>query len=38
MTWLYFAMSQFPIYLAPQILSPLAARVREEAASATADA
>jgi hypothetical protein len=38
MTWLYFAMSQFPIYLAPQILSPLAARVREEAAaSATAD-
>jgi hypothetical protein len=30
-------MSQFPIYLAPQILSPLAARVREEAA-ATADA
>jgi BASS family bile acid:Na+ symporter len=28
MTWLYFAMSQFPIYLAPQLLGPLAARVR----------
>jgi BASS family bile acid:Na+ symporter len=27
MTWLYFAMSQFPIYLAPQILSPLATRL-----------
>jgi hypothetical protein len=41
MTWLYFAMSQFPIYLAPQLLSPLAARLRGEAkpiASAGADA
>lgn len=26
-TWLYFAMSQFPIYLAPQILKPIVARV-----------
>jgi hypothetical protein len=33
MTWLYFAMSQFPIYLAPQLLSPLAARLRGEATS-----
>ena len=24
MTWLYFAMAQFPIYLLPQILKPLA--------------
>jgi hypothetical protein len=41
MTWLYFAMSQFPIYLAPQLLSPLAARLRGEAkpiASVGADA
>ncbi|WP_316189187.1 Na+-dependent transporter [Bradyrhizobium sp. SZCCHNS1054] len=27
-TWLYFAMSQFPIYLAPQLLQPLANRLR----------
>lgn len=26
LTWLYFALSQFPIYLAPQLLKPLAAR------------
>ena len=41
MTWLYFAMSQFPIYLAPQLLSPLATRLRGEAkgaASVSADA
>jgi hypothetical protein len=31
MTWLYFAMSQFPIYIAPQLLSPLAARLRGDA-------
>jgi len=40
-TWLYFAMSQFPIYLAPQLLSPFAMRVRGAAkplASTTADA
>jgi len=29
-TWLYFAMSQFPIYLAPQILNPLTTRLREK--------
>ncbi|MGY3452851.1 Na+-dependent transporter [Bradyrhizobium sp. USDA 4353] len=27
-TWLYFAMSQFPIHLAPQLLRPLAERLR----------
>jgi hypothetical protein len=40
-TWLYFAMSQFPIYLAPQLLSPLAMRMRgkvEPVASMGADA
>jgi BASS family bile acid:Na+ symporter len=26
LTWLYFALSQFPIYLAPQLLKPLAQR------------
>jgi len=33
-TWLYFAMSQFPIYLSPQLLKPLAHRLRVAAASA----
>jgi predicted Na+-dependent transporter len=33
-TWLYFAMSQFPIYLAPQLLRPLAERLRADAAVA----
>ena len=27
MTWLYFALSQFPIYLAPQLLKPIATRL-----------
>jgi BASS family bile acid:Na+ symporter len=27
LTWLYFAMSQFPIYLAPQLLKPIATRL-----------
>ena len=27
MTWLYFAMAQFPIYLLPQVLKPLARRI-----------
>jgi BASS family bile acid:Na+ symporter len=27
LTWLYFALSQFPIYLSPQLLRPLARRV-----------
>lgn len=28
LTWLYFALAQFPIYLSPQFLQPLARRVR----------
>jgi BASS family bile acid:Na+ symporter len=28
-TWLYFALSQFPIYLSPQLLQPLARRILE---------
>jgi BASS family bile acid:Na+ symporter len=32
-TWLYFAMSQFPIYLSPQLLKPLADRLRTMAAA-----
>jgi predicted Na+-dependent transporter len=31
MTWLYFAMAQFPIYLLPQILTPLAKRINNAA-------
>lgn len=27
LTWLYFALAQFPIYLAPQLLQPLARRI-----------
>jgi hypothetical protein len=27
-TWLYFALSQFPIYLSPQLLKPIVARLR----------
>jgi hypothetical protein len=37
-TWLYFAMSQFPIYLAPQLLMPLAERLRAPAGAAAIDA
>jgi len=32
-TWLYFAMSQFPIYLSPQLLKPLANRLQTTASS-----
>jgi len=32
-TWLYFAMSQFPIYLSPQLLKPLANRLQCTASS-----
>ncbi len=28
LTWLYFALSQFPVYLSPQLLQPLLRRVR----------
>lgn len=29
LTWLYFALSQFPIYVSPQLLKPLARRLQE---------
>jgi BASS family bile acid:Na+ symporter len=34
LTWFYFAVSQFPIYLAPQLLKPLARRKTDAAAPA----
>ncbi len=33
LAWLYFALSQFPIYLSPQLLQPLARRVSGKTAS-----
>jgi len=37
-TWLYFALSQFPIYLSPQLLKPLVARwTRRQSADAAAE-
>jgi len=35
LTWLYFALSQFPIYLSPQLLQPLARRILARAPIAT---
>ncbi len=36
LTWLYFALSQFPIYLSPQLLKPIVQKLRaQKAASAT---
>lgn len=32
LTWLYFALAQFPIYLSPQLLTPLVRRLRGAAA------
>jgi BASS family bile acid:Na+ symporter len=32
-TWLYFALSQFPIYLSPQLLKPLVARLSAAAST-----
>ncbi len=40
LTWLYFALAQFPIYLSPQLLKPLVGRLRSSApkpASRTGD-
>ena len=38
-TWLYFALSQFPIYLSPQLLKPVVTRLSaQRAASATTEA
>jgi hypothetical protein len=34
LTWLYFALSQFPIYLSPQLLKPIARRLTARGRSA----
>jgi hypothetical protein len=31
LTWLYFALSQFPIYLSPQLLKPIVGRLEADA-------
>jgi BASS family bile acid:Na+ symporter len=31
-TWLYFALAQFPVYLSPLLLTPLARRLKASAA------
>jgi BASS family bile acid:Na+ symporter len=33
LTWLYFALSQFPIYLSPQMLKPLVRRLQRDSKS-----
>ena len=33
-TWLYFALSQFPIYLSPQLLKPIIQKLRAQKAAA----
>ena len=38
LTWLYFALSQFPIYLSPQLLQPLARRILARAQIVSAPA
>jgi hypothetical protein len=35
LTWLYFALCQFPIYLSPQLLKPFAKRLREQQSGKT---
>jgi len=35
-TWLYFALSQFPIYLSPQLLKPIVDRLRAQRLKSTA--
>ena len=35
-TWLYFALSQFPIYLSPQLLKPIVDRLRAQRVAPTA--
>ena len=35
-TWLYFALSQFPIYLSPQLLKPMVRKLRAEPATSAA--
>jgi BASS family bile acid:Na+ symporter len=36
-TWLYFALSQFPIYLSPQLLKPLVRKLSEQTAASAAE-
>jgi hypothetical protein len=36
-TWLYFALSQFPIYLSPQLLKPLVRKLSEQTATSAAE-
>jgi predicted Na+-dependent transporter len=35
-TWLYFALSQFPIYLSPQLLKPIVSKLRSRKVAVTA--
>jgi hypothetical protein len=37
-TWLYFALSQFPIYLSPQLLKPIVVRLMAHEATGTGEA
>jgi hypothetical protein len=37
-TWLYFALSQFPLYLLPQLLKPIVGKLREPEVGAAANA
>jgi hypothetical protein len=37
-TWLYFALSQFPIYLSPQLLKPVVQKLRAQKAVAESGA
>jgi BASS family bile acid:Na+ symporter len=34
LTWLYFALSQFPIYLSPQLLKPIVQKLHAQKAAA----
>ena len=38
LTWLYFALSQFPIYLSPQLLKPVVQKLRAQKAVAESGA
>jgi hypothetical protein len=37
LTWSYFALSQFPIYLSPQLLKPIVRKLTQSAAMASAE-
>jgi BASS family bile acid:Na+ symporter len=34
LTWLYFALAQFPIYVSPQLLKPLVRRLKPSSGAA----